>query len=116
MISQFDTLPDFRLPDYSDAPLTLDGHPLNIYKEDIFSPDEDVVIKSASIPHGIATILYRWHPIALTAFLDLDAWFSLTWTTTLPPSTPDAGAKKLEIGRVGTVSYTHLTLPTKRIV
>lgn len=101
MILQFDTLPDFRLPDYPSVALSLDGHPLSIYKEDIFSPDQNVTIKTASVPHGIATILYRWHPTALTAFLDLDAWFSLTWTATLPPSVPDASAKKLEIGRVG---------------
>lgn len=37
----------------------------------------------------------------MVAFLDLDAWFSLTWTAMLPPSTPEAKAKRLEIGRVG---------------
>ena len=101
MILQFTPLPEFRLPDYPNAPLTLDGHPLSIYKEDIFSEELNGIVKTASVPHGIATILYRWCPTALTAFLDLDAWFSLTWTVTLPPSKPSAEAKKLEIGRVG---------------
>jgi hypothetical protein len=51
---------------------------------------------------GIATVLYRWHPNALAAFLDLDAWFSLTWSVTV--STPAASGEKektkFEIGRV----------------
>ncbi|KAJ8112963.1 hypothetical protein OPT61_g4805 [Boeremia exigua] len=101
MILHFDALPDLRLPDYPDARLVLDGHPLSIFKENSFSAELEKIPKPASVPHGIATILYRWNPNALVAFLDLDAWFSLTWTVTLPPSTPNAAAKKLEIGRVG---------------
>ncbi|KAJ4992344.1 MYND finger [Stagonosporopsis vannaccii] len=101
MILHFDTLPGLRLPDYPDAPLTLDGHPLSIFKETSFSTENKGIPKPASVPHGIATILYRWCPTALVAFLDLDAWFSLTWTATLPSANPGADAKKLEIGRVG---------------
>ncbi|KAF1931897.1 uncharacterized protein M421DRAFT_417635 [Didymella exigua CBS 183.55] len=101
MILQFDRLPNFRLPDYPDVPLILDGHPLSIYQKDIFSKEQDAIKKTASVPHGIATILYRWHPNTLAAFLDVDAWFSFTWTATLPLAQPGAEAKKLEIGRVG---------------
>jgi hypothetical protein len=101
MILQFDMLPEFRLPDYPSASLSLDGLSLSVYKEDIFSEEQDAIKKIASVPHGIATILYRWHSNALAAFLDLDAWFSFTWTSTLPPAKPGAEAKKLEIGRVG---------------
>lgn len=101
MILHFVALPEFRLPGYPDVPLILDGHSLSIYKEDSFGAKQDGISKPASVPHGIATILYRWCPTALTAFLDLDAWFSLTWTVTLPPFSAGAEAKKLEIGRVG---------------
>ncbi|KAF2631448.1 hypothetical protein BU25DRAFT_384746 [Macroventuria anomochaeta] len=101
MILYFTGLPDFRLPDYPDVPLTLDGDPLSIFREDSFSAEQEGIRKSASVPHGIATILYLWCPTALVAFLDLDAWFSLTWTVTIPPSNPGTEAKKLEIGRVG---------------
>jgi hypothetical protein len=102
MFLQFDKLSNYQLPDYPEAPLTLGDQPLSIYKEDIFSKEQDAIKKTASVPHGIVTILYRWHPNAFAAFLDVDAWFSLTWTATLPPSTPGTDAKKLEIGRVGT--------------
>ncbi|KAH6644088.1 hypothetical protein C7974DRAFT_298947 [Boeremia exigua] len=98
MILHFDALPDLRLPDYPNVPLKLDGHPLSIYKENSFNTG---ISTPPSVPHGIATVLYRWSPAALQAFLDLDAWFSLTWTCTVPGPTPDAAAKKLEIGRVG---------------
>ena len=101
MILHFDALPDFRLPGYPDVPLVLDGHPLSVFKENSFSAELDAIPKPASVPHGIASILYRWCPTALTAFLDLDAWFSLTWSATLPPRESGAEAKKLEIGRVG---------------
>lgn len=101
MILFFDSLPDYRLPGYPDIPLMLDGYPLSIYIENSFSAELDHIPKPAAVPQGIATILYRWCPTALTAFLDLDAWFSLTWSATLPPTEPGAEAKKLEIGRVG---------------
>ena len=95
-----------RLPDYPDAPLTLNAIPLNIYKENSFTTQESTSPSTASsddvsVPIGIATILYYWNPTALLAFLDLDAWFSLTWSVTLPPSTLGSLAQKLEIGRVG---------------
>ena len=95
-----------RLPDYPDAPLTLNATPLSIYKKNSFTTQEPTSPSTASsddvsVPIGIATVLYRWHPTALLAFLDLDAWFSLTWSVTLPPSTPSSPIQKLEIGRVG---------------
>lgn len=102
MILHFTRLPEFRLPDYPSVPLTLDRHPLSIYRENSFGAEQEGVRTPASVPHGIATILYRWCPTALTAFLDLDAWFSLTWTVTIPKDEANGQvAKKLEIGRVG---------------
>jgi hypothetical protein len=93
MQSSLISLNDFRLPGYPSAPLTLNGRPLSIFAEnisDLSSPDD----KLSTIAIGIATILYKWHPNALAAFLDLDPWFSLTWSCTL------ASGTKFEIGRV----------------
>lgn len=87
------SLKDFRLPGYPSASLILNGRPLSIFAEkvsDLTSGDE----KISTVATGIATILYKWHPSALAAFLDLDPWFSLTWSCTLPSGT------KFEIGRI----------------
>jgi hypothetical protein len=94
-------LNDFRLPDYPDARLNLNGQPLTIISTKSFSPEST---SHLSTPIGIATVLYNWHPTALAAFLDLDAWFSLTWTVSLPPSpaSPSSTGYSIEIGRVGT--------------
>lgn len=93
------SLAQLRLPDYPSASLTLDGLPLSIYNENSFTTSQDAssatTPKHISVPRGIATILHNWHPNSLLAFLDLDAWFSLTWSVTLP-----SGSKR-EIGRVG---------------
>lgn len=93
------SLVDLRLPDYPDVSLILDGLPLSIYKENSFTPEDTSSTSSTpphlSVPIGVATVLHNWHPTALLAFLDLDAWFSLTWSVTLP-----SGSKR-EIGRVG---------------
>ncbi|EMD86324.1 hypothetical protein COCC4DRAFT_135055 [Bipolaris maydis ATCC 48331] len=93
-------LTDFRLPDYPDAPLILDGAPLSIIDTESLA-SEITSNKNITIPPaiGIATLLYNWHPNALAAFLDLDAWFSFTWTVSIEPSTPSGS--KLEIGRIG---------------
>lgn len=97
-------LTDLRLPDYPNTPLTLNGQPLSIYEENSCTTPQESTSTAApvistsnllSIPTGLATLLYSWHPTTLLAFLDLDAWFSLTWSVTLPST------KKLEIGRVG---------------
>ncbi|KAF1350347.1 hypothetical protein EJ07DRAFT_169286 [Lizonia empirigonia] len=94
-------LPTTRLPDYPNVPLTLDAKPLSIYDENSFTqdtftpPTPSTPPPSFSIPTALATILHAWHPTTLLALLDLDAWFSLTWTATCPGRT-------YEIGRVGT--------------
>ncbi|XP_014557281.1 hypothetical protein COCVIDRAFT_97644 [Bipolaris victoriae FI3] len=92
-------LTDFRLPDYPDAPLTVDNAPLSIV--DTESLASEATNKNITIPPatGIATLLYNWHPNALAAFLDLDAWFSFTWTVSIEPDTPSGC--KIEIGRIG---------------
>ena len=87
-------LQDFRLPDHADAQLQLNGQPLSVVDADQLSDHADI---SPAI--GIATVLYKWCPDALAAFLDLDAWFSFTWSLALQQGEPDE--KNIEIGRVG---------------
>jgi hypothetical protein len=87
------SLNDFRLPGYPSALLTLNGRHLSIFTEN-FSGLNFQDEKISTITIGIATILYKWHANALAAFLDLDAWFSLTWSFTLPSEA------KFEIGRI----------------
>ncbi|KZM28613.1 uncharacterized protein EKO05_0000024 [Ascochyta rabiei] len=93
-------LAEFRLPDYPAASLTLNGKSLSIYDENSSLTNQEQ--EPSAVPTGIATILYRWSPAALAAFLDTDAWFSLTWTVALPENKAcGESAKQLEIGRVG---------------
>ena len=94
MTTEFIILDDFRLPDYPHAPLNLDRSPLRILNT---SPGPST--NELTVPIGLATTLYKWHPNALSAFLDLDAWFSMTWTLSIADNQPDAS--KLEIGRIG---------------
>jgi hypothetical protein len=93
METQLTPLPDFRLPDYPNAPLHLNGAPLSIINTSTpnssSSTNDDVVTPAI----GLATLLYNWHPNALAAFLDLEAWFSMTWTLSTP-------SLRLEIGRI----------------
>ncbi|EOA87650.1 uncharacterized protein SETTUDRAFT_150713 [Exserohilum turcica Et28A] len=102
MTTKLVPLTDFRLPDYPDAPLTLNGAPLSIVDTSSLPPEgsgtnnSDNTITPAI---GLATLLYKWHPNALAAFLDLDAWFSMTWTLSIAPGTPSG--PKIEIGRIG---------------
>jgi hypothetical protein len=98
METQLNYLSDFRLPDYADAQLHLNGAPLSIIDTSTFTPNCSVDTLTSAI--SLATILYKWHPNALAAFLDLDAWFSMTWTLGITSSTP-ADSSKLEIGRIG---------------
>jgi hypothetical protein len=86
-------LPTFRIPGYSSTPLNLAGTPLSLLTLPL--PASTTPSSPLPIPTTLATILYTWHPGALLTLLDLDAWFSFTWTLTLPSSV-------LEIGRVGT--------------
>ncbi|KAF2845480.1 hypothetical protein T440DRAFT_502426 [Plenodomus tracheiphilus IPT5] len=108
-------LPDFRIPDYPDEPLTLDAQPLSIIEvanSDTTTTTTTTTENNTTTPTitpaiGISTILHSWHPNALSAFLDLDAWFSMTWS--LIPSTPTPAPStnttttptpRLEIGRI----------------
>ncbi len=91
-------LPSFRIPGYPNAQLTLNGLPLSIIDTDSLT-EENTASDDINVPIGIATILYKWCPDSLAAFLDLDAWFSLTWNLSLQDGTP--AESRLEIGRVG---------------
>lgn len=93
-------LDNFRLPDYPDVSINLDGHALSVCPEIADCGDLENEQKFV-VPVGIATILYQWHPNALAALLDLDAWFSMTWSVTLPQPSAEGAVSKLEIGRVG---------------
>jgi hypothetical protein len=98
MEAQLTYLLDFRLPDYPDAALQLDVAPLSIADTSTFAPETSTNTITSAI--GLATVLYKWHPKTLAAFLDLDAWFSMTWTLDITSST-SADSSKLEIGRIG---------------
>ncbi|KAF1944380.1 hypothetical protein EJ02DRAFT_432461 [Clathrospora elynae] len=97
METQITHLANFRLPDYPTAKLHLDASPLSIIDTEIFTEESDTGNLTPAI--GIATVLYKWCPNALTAFLDLDAWFSMTWTLGINEDT--AEGSKIEIGRIG---------------
>ncbi|CAE7199629.1 hypothetical protein CFE70_007918 [Pyrenophora teres f. teres 0-1] len=73
-------LPNFRIPDYPNAPLLSNQRPLSIYSLSSPSSPSDPIPQNIDPATGLATVLYNWHPTALAAFLDLDAWFSFTWT------------------------------------
>jgi hypothetical protein len=94
---QLTRLSEFRLPHYPDAPLNLDGAPLSIVDNSTFTSKIPPTNITPEI--GIATLLYKWHPNALAAFLDLDAWFSMTWSLSIVEGSTDGS--KWEIGRIG---------------
>lgn len=91
----FSSIGGARIPGRPNAQLQLNASPLQIADEGL-TAQSDTSDLSADI--GVATVLYRWCPEALYAFLDLDAWFSFTWNVTLNPDESDE--TKLEIGRV----------------
>jgi hypothetical protein len=91
------TLDKFRLPDHPDAPLHLNRLPLCVVDVEAFSETTEAHDLTAAI--GIATVLYNWCPDALSAFLDLDAWFSFTWSLAIQQG--EADETNIEIGRVG---------------
>jgi hypothetical protein len=91
------SLNDFRLPDHPDARLQLDRQPLCIADVEASPDNTDASELTAAI--GIATVLYYWCPDALSAFLDLDAWFSFTWSLAIQQG--EANETNIEIGRVG---------------
>lgn len=87
----------FRLPGHADATLHLDGAPLCVADIEAFTENTDSSELTAAI--GIATVLYNWCPDALAAFLDLDAWFSFTWSLAVKQGEEDE--TNIEIGRIG---------------
>ena len=89
-------LSNVRIPGYPAAALSLDGNPLCIVAVDTFTEQTESSKLTAAL--GVATVLYRWCPDALYAFLDFEAWFSFTWLLTLQQGLPDES--KIEIGRV----------------
>lgn len=98
MTSTLKSLDNFRLPDHPNAALQLDCHPLSVV--DIEAENgSNSEISDLSPALGIATVLYHWCPDALAAFIDLDAWFSFTWTLAIQQGEVDE--TNIEIGRVG---------------
>ncbi|KAK4615131.1 hypothetical protein CLAFUR0_08719 [Fulvia fulva] len=81
-----------RIPSQPDKVPHLNGQPLQII-DNTADNTEDL---SPAI--GLATVLYNWCPDALYAFLDLESWFSFTWTLT--PDLGEPSESKLEIGRI----------------
>ncbi|KAH5177872.1 MYND-type zinc finger protein samB [Parastagonospora nodorum] len=90
-------LDNFRLPGHADAVLHLDGAPLCVADIEAFDKNTDSSELTAAI--GIATVLHNWCPDALAAFLDLDAWFSFTWSLAIQQG--EADETNIEIGRIG---------------
>ncbi|KAF2829299.1 hypothetical protein CC86DRAFT_187850 [Ophiobolus disseminans] len=90
-------LDEFRLPDHADARILLNQSPLSVVDTNQFTEHSDTSTLTAAI--GIATILSKWCPDALAAFLDLDAWFSFTWSLAIQQGELDEA--NIEIGRVG---------------
>jgi hypothetical protein len=90
-------LDTFRLPDYPNALIQLDRLPLSVVSIDDSFVDASNSDLTTAI--GITTVLYHWCPDALAAFLDLDAWFSFTWSLAVQQG--EADETNIEIGRVG---------------
>jgi hypothetical protein len=90
-------LEEFRLPNHPNARTQLDRLPLSVV--DITDSTENIDTSDLTAAVGIATVLYNWCPDALAAFLDLDAWFSFTWTLAIQQG--EADETNIEIGRVG---------------
>ncbi|OAK93473.1 hypothetical protein IQ06DRAFT_330698 [Phaeosphaeriaceae sp. SRC1lsM3a] len=90
-------LEGFRLPDHPDAALQSNRAALSVVDVEAENGASDLSEVTPAI--GIATVLYHWCPDALAAFLDLDAWFSFTWTVAIRQG--EADETNIEIGRVG---------------
>jgi hypothetical protein len=91
------SLEDFRLSNHPESKLQLDRSPLSVFNTEDLTKDDEISDLSAAI--GIATVLYNWCPDSLAAFLDLDAWFSFTWSLAIQQGETDE--TNIEIGRVG---------------
>jgi hypothetical protein len=94
MSTKFVTLDDTRIPGFPDAPVHLDRAPIQIVDDADARFNENTGTSNLTTAIGITSVLYRWCPSALHAFLDIDAWFSFTWTLTIQDE------MKIEIGRV----------------
>jgi hypothetical protein len=92
MATVFTSLQDLRIPGRPDLRLELDGKPLSIIDEGTINENSNDSELTAAI--GVATVLYKWCPEALFALIDIENWFSFTWTLTLENET------KIEIGRI----------------
>jgi len=88
------SLDSTRIPGFPGAPIHLDRAPLRIIDDADGKFDKDTDTSDLTTAIGITNVLYRWCPSALHAFLDIDAWFSFTWTLTIQDE------MKIEIGRV----------------
>jgi len=94
MRTKFITLGDTRIPGFPDAPVHLDRAPIQIVDDADAEFDENTDTSNLTTAIGITSVLFRWCPKALYAFLDIDAWFSFTWTLTIQDE------MRIEIGRV----------------
>jgi hypothetical protein len=92
--TRFVDLSHTRIPGFPDAPIHLDRAPLKLIDDVDADFDEKTDTSNLTVAIGITTVLFRWCPDALYAFLDIDAWFSFTWTLTIQDE------MKIEIGRV----------------
>src|SRR4051794_15873636 len=94
MGTKFVTLDGTRILGFPDAPIHLDRAPIQIVDDANADFNEKTDTSNLTTAIGIATVLFRWCPSALHAFLDIDAWFSFTWTLTIQDE------MKIEVGRV----------------
>jgi hypothetical protein len=92
--TQFVDLSHTRIPGFPGAPIHLDRAPLKLIDDVDADFDGETDTSNLTVAIGITTVLFRWCPDALYAFLDIDAWFSFTWTLTIQDE------MKIEIGRV----------------
>ncbi|CAD0091600.1 unnamed protein product [Aureobasidium vineae] len=93
-ITKFVSLDHTRIPGFPDAPVHLDRAPIKMVDDVDAGFTQHTDTSNLTTAVGITTILFRWSPDALHAFLDIDAWFSFTWQLTI------SSVCKYEIGRV----------------
>lgn len=94
MGTKFIFMDNTRIPGFPDAPVQLDRAPIKMVDDADGKFTEHTDTANLTTAVGIATVLSRWSPHAFYAFLDIDAWFSFTWTLTIQDE------MKIEIGRV----------------
>ncbi|KAH0264851.1 hypothetical protein KCU91_g11798, partial [Aureobasidium melanogenum] len=94
MGTKFIPLDDVRIPGFPDAHVQLDRAPIKMVNDMDGKFTEHTDTSNLTTAVGITTVLFRWCPDAFNAFIDIDAWFSFTWTLTIQDE------MKIEIGRV----------------